>query len=340
MKKRRIKPKIFHGLVNYGTQSGLFARELRKFGYDAISVTYSDAFKRVTDVELKHGGTFLQKILKHSWNYLFLFKCFFKYDIFHFYYGTTLLPSQFDLKFYRLFNKKVVFHYLGGDVERYDGELTHYGNDAKKVNKRVLCRLAYETPFSSCQLVCAPYYSPFVQNSKVLPLIVDIKDFDPIDIPKERPLRFLHAPTNKRFKGSDYISSAFNKLEEEGFLFEYKEVTGITHLQLQEEYKKCDVFIDQIIAGWYGTASIEAMSYGKPTIAYINENYFAYINYGSNIPIISATKDDVYYKIKTVLEMNRGELDEIGRKSQYFVFKYHSPKSVITKLIAIYNEIY
>ncbi len=109
MKKQ---PKIFYGLVNYGTQSGLFARELRRLGYDAISVTYPDSFKRVTDIEFKHGGNILQKLVRHSSNYLFRIKCFFEYDVFHFYYGTSLMPYQFDLPFYKLFGKKCKYAFL------------------------------------------------------------------------------------------------------------------------------------------------------------------------------------------------------------------------------------
>jgi hypothetical protein len=33
--------------------------------------------------------------------------------------------------------------------------------------------------------------------------------------------------------------------------------------------------IDQIMAGWYGTASIEAMAIGRPVICFIRESYRA-----------------------------------------------------------------
>ena len=48
--------RVFHGLVNYGTQAGLFARALREAGVEAISVAFPDPFKRHIDVELLHGG--------------------------------------------------------------------------------------------------------------------------------------------------------------------------------------------------------------------------------------------------------------------------------------------
>ena len=63
MKEKKLK--VFHGLVNYGMQAGVFANELRNKGIDALSVSNSDSFKRLIDVELPHGGSFFIKIIKH-----------------------------------------------------------------------------------------------------------------------------------------------------------------------------------------------------------------------------------------------------------------------------------
>ena len=50
MKKKR---KVFHGLVNYGTQAGMLARGLRKRGWDATSYEWDDSFDREIDFNLK-----------------------------------------------------------------------------------------------------------------------------------------------------------------------------------------------------------------------------------------------------------------------------------------------
>lgn len=77
-KPKRLK--VFHGLVNYGTQAGLFAQELRKLGIEAISVSFPDPYKRLIDVELLTGGNLFQKIIKHSWNWIRRFYWFFKFN--------------------------------------------------------------------------------------------------------------------------------------------------------------------------------------------------------------------------------------------------------------------
>jgi len=61
-------------------------------------------------------------------------------------------------------------------------------------------------------------------------------------------------------------------------------VENISHSELKEKYKECDIFVDQIVGGWYGTASIEAMAIGRPTVCFLRESYFEYIDFGPSIP--------------------------------------------------------
>ncbi len=96
--------KIFHGLVNYGTQAGVFSHELRRMGYYSLSVSEPDRFNRLSDIKLYSGGNFIVKIIKHSANSLLKIKWFFQFDFFHFYYGKSLFPYYLDLFLYRLFS--------------------------------------------------------------------------------------------------------------------------------------------------------------------------------------------------------------------------------------------
>ena len=335
------KMKVFHGLVNYGTQAGLFAKELRNDGIEAISVVIADPFQRLIDVELRHSGNFVQKVYKHSLNYLFRVRCMLKYNIFHFYYGKTLLPRQIDLYFYKLTNKKVIFHYLGGDVDTYptssDG-LDYYG--AKINNKPTIKRLKHETKFASFQFVCAPCYCQFVKNSIVLPLAIDLQNFEyiPANVALGRKIKILHAPTNRRFKNSDYIENAIDRLTEEGYDIEYICISNVTHAQLIKEYIKADLVIDQLNF-WYGTVSIEAMALGKPVIAGYDDQFFKYIDYGDEIPIINANIDNIYTVLKRTID-NRYLLPEIGKKSREFVTQIHDLKRLTRCLITYYKNLF
>jgi hypothetical protein len=347
--KSTRKLKVFHGLVNYGTQAGLFARELRKNGIDAISVVYPDPFKRLTDVELLHGGNILQKIIKHSFNWLRRIYWFFRYNTFHFYFGTTLFPRQLDLPLYRFFGKKVVMEYLGWDLQLYKHSIAKYEltnakyyktpEDAIAGDEKKIKRLRYESKYINKQLICAPYLAEFLPSAEVLPLAFDVDsiEFIPKGIP-EKNIKILHAPTHYGNKGTKFIQEAIEKLKKEQFDIEYKIVSGISHTQLIQEYIMCDIFIDQIVSGWYGTASIEAMAVGRPTICFIRETYFEYINYGDKIPLIIANPYNIYEVLKkTIIE--RDKLPEIGIRSRRFVEDIHNVTILTQRLIEIYKSL-
>lgn len=343
-------PKIFHGLVNYGTQSGLFARELRKFGYEAISVTYQESFKRITDVELKHGGNFFQKIFKHLKNYFFLFNCFFQYDIFHFYFGQSLLPRQIDLPFYKIFGKKVIMEYLGNDIQGYSISVNKYKwtniafmmskSEGEVYDNRILNRYNNESIYVNKSIVCAPYLCEFANNSTLLPLAIDLNLFQFSRLPNyEKKIRIMHAPTHRGFKGTSFIEDAVRRLISEGYNLDFDLVENVKHEELLERYKLCHLFIDQIMCGWYGTATIEAMAIGRPVIVSIRQDYLEYTDFMEEIPTIHADPDNIYEVLKNTLDCGLEYFQEMGEKSRDFIEKYHDVKLVTKKLVNIYSKL-
>lgn len=340
--------KIFHGLYNYGTQSGLFAKELKILGYDAISVVNPDNFKRLTDVELK-SGTGIRKFYFRLWNFIFKLHCFFKYNIFHFYYGKSLLPYQIDLPFYKYFGKKIVMEYLGNDIQGYQLSIEKYkwtnvkyldiNNKNKNYDLNIRKNFNFVKKHSNKLLVCAPMYSEFVPNSEVLPLCINLnQDITPYPVFIDH-FRIMHAPTHRGQKGTDFIVKAVEQLKLEGYNIYFDLVENVNHDKLIEHYEKCHLFIDQILGGWYGTASIEAMSLGRPVIVFIREEYFNYVNYGQNLPVINSNPDNIYQVLKNTLDKGYDYLHKKGINSRKFVEEYHDVRKVTKKLISIYNEI-
>jgi len=343
---RRGGIRVFHGLVNYGTQAGFLSQGLRDLGIEALSVCFPDKYMRQIDTVLLHGGNLVQKVLKHSWNWLMRLTWFFKYNTFHFYYGTSLFPRQWDLPLYRIFGKKVIMHYLGNDVQGYMKSIEKYrwtnmpsfigDNDPVEYDSRISERLKYETKYVNLQCVCAPCYSEFVPGSIVIPLAIDLRHYNFEKYPDNQTFIIVHAPSSRGFKGTDYIVSAIQKLVDEGYSLEFRLIENMSNSKLKEEYKKADLFIDQIMAGWYGMAAIEAMAIGRPVVSYIRESYFRYIDYGDRIPVITANPDTIYDTIKNHL-INRSRLPEIGLASRHFVEEVHDLKKVAPKVLQLYS---
>lgn len=338
MKKEEMK--VFHGLVNYGTQAGLLAQGLRDEGVEAMSAVYDDGFlNRQIDVNISRDINSSNPIVRRIKRLYFLLSVFKKYNIFHFYFSTTLLPFNIDAPFYKLFGKKVVMEYLGTDVDLWLGKNGVDGHGRKINRVRLVKRVYKQARQFDRQLVCAPCYYQYVDNSIILPLALDLSSFDnhPLDLKPGKILTIMHCPTNRRQKKSDYIESALNRLKEEGYEFNYKCITNVSHEQLKQEYISSDIVVDQLNA-WFGTVAIEAMALGRPVVAGYYPHLCHYDKRYKDMPIINADIYNIYSVLKDILD-GRYDLLDISKKSREFVMRTHDLKSVTKQLLSIYEEL-
>ena len=331
--------KVFHGLVNYGTQAGLFAKELRNIGVKAVSVTHADTLKRQIDINMRYDLNQKSVIIRQFQRMWILFSSFFKYNVFHFYFGHSLWPFNIDLPLYRLFGKKVVMEYMGTDIDLWLGKNGVDGH-GRPVNRTKLVKRVYrQAKLVDKQLVCAPCYYQYVDNSIILPLALDLSSFDyhPLDLFPGKELIIMHCPTNRRQKKSDYIEAAIDRLKSEGYRFQYKCITNVTHDQLKQEYISSDIVIDQL-NGWFGTVSIEAMALGRPVIAGYYPHLCHYDQRYENMPVINADIYNIYDVLKDILD-GEYDLEAISKASREFVMKVHDVKLVTKQLVDIYESL-
>ena len=217
----------------------------------------------------------------------------------------------------------------------YSYESLAAATSADSIKKK---RLKKETKYASLQIVCSPVYLEFVPNSILIPLGIDLNEYEFTPLHSEKStLKILHAPTNRDNKGTKFIIEAVDKLKNEGYLIKFKLCEGLTHKELKEEYKNCDIFIDQVLGG-YGTSAIEAMAIGRPTISYIREIHFNEQSFPGGIPIISANKDTIFETIKRLFD-DKDKLKDIGVSSRKFVEKHHNIELLTVRLIEMYKRL-
>src|SRR4029078_5845217 len=82
-------------------------------------------------------------------------------------------------------------------------------------------------------------------------------------------VRIAHAPTHFGAKGTNFVLAAIAELRSMGIAFEFDLIQGVPHDEAIARIAQCDLFVDQLLAGWYGGAAVEAMMLGKPVIDYI-----------------------------------------------------------------------
>lgn len=337
MKKSNMK--VFHGLVNYGTQAGMLAKGLRDEGIEAISVVTADPSKRMVDINMRYDLNQRSALVRQIQRMWIKFSSFFKYNVFHFYFAKSLWPWNLDLFLYKFFGKKVVMEYLGSDVDLWLG---YNGVDwrGRPLNRVAsIRRVRRQAKLVDKQIACCPPLYEFVDNSIILPLALDLKDYS--YTPRNNNtgvLTIMHCPTNRKGKRSDYIEAAIEKLKAEGYRFNYKCVMNVTHAKLKEEYIESDIVIDQLNR-WYGTVAVEAMALGRPVICTVYPHYCHYDHPKfEDLPIINADIYSIYKVMKDVLD-GKYDLEAIGRASREYAMKTHDLKSVTHQLIDLYESL-
>ncbi|HWE82062.1 MAG TPA: glycosyltransferase family 4 protein [Gaiellaceae bacterium] len=235
-------------------------------------------------------------------------------DVFHFYYGLTLVPKSIQFPILRATRKKSVFHYLGSDIRgRTRAELA-YGKraDAEIVGSYAALR--------------------WVPDAHVVPPGLDLRPFTPVPpSDNSRPL-VVHAPSNREKKGTRYVIEACESLP-----VDLDIVEGVPHVEARARYARADIVVDQLNAGWHGVFALEAMALGKPVVAHLDPETVdrSAAGYGARLPIVPATNDTLADALRPLVES--GALRrEIGAASRAYVEQVHDIDRVADRLVAIY----
>lgn len=149
------------------------------------------------------------------------------------------------------------------------------------------------------------------------------------------PVRIVHAPTNRMLKGTEYILTAIKRLKDEGANIELILVENMSNSEARMVYQSADIVIDDVLMGPYGILAIECMAMGKPVLGFIHEKF---INYYINLPIVNTGPDDVYERIKELIDdpKRRAELGRSGRK---YVEENHDSIVVAKSIDQIYESL-
>jgi glycosyltransferase involved in cell wall biosynthesis len=238
-------------------------------------------------------------------------------DVFHFYFGLTLLPKSIQFPLLRATRRKSVFHFLGSDIRGKSRDELAYGQraDARIVGSYDAIR--------------------WVPDAHVVPPGLDLREFEPrppSDAP--RPL-VVHAPSNRAKKGTQHVIDACARLPVELDLVE-----GLPHDEARERYARADIVVDQLNAGWHGVFALEAMALGKPVVAHLKPDVVerSADAYGVRVPIVPATADTLVEALTPLVE-NPGFRRELGVAGRAYVERVHDIDYVADRLLEIYAEL-
>ena len=335
------KLRILHAPINIANQVNIIAKAQRELGYSSFSCSFSNNwfnYKSDQCLDLEKLNNKYHRIFRMS---QFFLNSILKYNVFHFYFGNTLLPRYYDLPILKRMNKKMVMQYLGSDIrqksiaERKNKFLQVKVKDEKEIRHRISTVAKYiKTAIVDYEL--QEYIQGYFEKIVIMRAALNIQDYRPAipSLYKKIPL-IVHATSDKRIKGTEYVLQAIDKLKEE-YDFKFKLVRGLNHEEAKNIYEKADIIVDQLLGGSHGVFSIEAMALGKPVICYIREDLKD--KYPKDLPIISANPDTIYSVLKILIEDAKLR-HELGEKGRVYVEKYHDARKIAGELIKVYESL-
>ena len=323
---------VLHGMSEISGQGNYTVRGLRRNGITAELALFSDAQKHHYAADFILDRTDVQAVRD------FAERMAKEIDVFHSHAGDTLLPDQSDLDLFRENDVRIFAEFHGTEI-RYifnDAPLPFAPKESISSEERMQRQERLLHLIDKCDgiiLHSRGQYQylpqPLSKPVYIVPLRVDIKRLVPQYETGHERLRIVHAPTDRRFKGTERILESLEHVKED---FELVLVEGKTPKEALEIYRTADLIIDQISGGSYGVLSIEAMALGKPVIAYISEQTR---RRHPLLPVVSADFDSLSEVVSSLLS-DRQRRIHLGKCGREYVERYHDNVRVTALLAELY----
>jgi len=238
-------------------------------------------------------------------------------DVFHFYFGLTLVPKRIQFPILKAVRKKSVFHFVGSDIRGKSPDELAYG------------RLA------DAQIVGSYDAARWIPEAEVVPPGIDLSAIEPVPPRADGPVRVAHAALSRRRKGTELVVAACEELG-----LELDVIENVRHDEVGPRLAQADIVVDQLNSGWYGLFAIEAMAYGKPVVGYIHDEAATRTAaaFGVDLPIVRTTKETLAADLRPLLE-SAEERRARGAAGRSYVERVHDADKMADRLIDIYSRL-
>jgi len=307
--------RVTHCPVNTAGVPWANVQALRARGVDARLVVFNRyALHSEADWSLERKGGLARK---QATQWSALARLLPRTDVFHFYFGLTLVPRSLQFPILRALGKRSVMHYLGSDIRGKSPSELAFGRKA------------------GAEIVGSYDAIRWVPEAEMIPPGIDVKAIAPAPPSDRARPTILHAPSSRRRKGTEAVVAACEGLDADLVLVE-----GLHHDEAFERYRDADIVVDQLNAGWYGLFAIECMALGKPVVTYLHEQAVERTEreLGVRVPIVSATRDDLRDRLESLVA-SAAERRRIGAESRAYAERVHDLDRVADRLLALYARL-
>lgn len=335
---------IMHGLSEVAGQNYYSVRGLREIGEYAETVVWDQhAFGYPNDrcLGIDKSKKYLLPVYAIKLAGFLLFALF-RYNIYHFHFGRSILNNH-ELWLYDMLGKKYFYEFHGSDLRDYERFCRNSAmpftpdlimHPKLKKRNRKICRKAKQIILHDDELI--PYLPAEHAPVQVVPLRVDLSLFVP-----QFPLaadtgsvRIVHAPSKRASKGTEFVLNALERIRQRYPQVELVLVEGKTQDEAKAIYSTADIIVDQLLIGTYGVFSIESMALGKPVVTYISEEMKERLP--EDLPIVSADVNTIESVLEDLI-CNASLRHDLGVKGRAYAETYHDYRKVACILRSIYK---
>ena len=305
--------RVTHCPVNFAGMGWTNVQALRRRGVDARLVVFNThAAHPETDVNLHLPRSPAWR--RQALQFRALGRLLQKTDIFHFYFGLTLVPKRLQFPILRAARKKSVFHFVGSDIRGKSSDELAYGRRA------------------DAQIVGSYDAARWIPDAEVVPPGIDLRGIEPVPTRADGAPRVAHAALSRSRKGTERVVAACAELG-----LELDVIENVRHDEVGPRVARADIVVDQLNSGWYGLFAIEAMAHGKPVIGYIHEEAAARTAdaFGIGVPIVRTTRETLTDDLRRLTE-SPDERRTKGVASRAYVERVHDADAMADRLIDIY----
>ena len=307
--------RVVHCPVNTAGVPWMNVQALRRRGIDAQLVVFErGVLHPEADVSLdRHGGI----VRRQATQWRSLARLLPRTDIFHFYFGLTLVPQSLQFPILAALRKKSVFHYLGSDIRGKTPAELAYGKKA------------------GAEIVGSYDAIRWVPEAHVIPPGIDLSRIEPAPpSDRARPV-IVHAPSSRTKKGTEHVIAACDGLDAD-----LQIVEGFHHDEAFALYRDADIVVDQLNAGWYGLFAIECMALGKPVVTFLHNEAVRRTEeaFGIDVPIVSASAETLRERLRPLVA-DAAVRRRIGAASRAYVERVHDVEQIADRLLDVYARL-
>jgi hypothetical protein len=338
-------PRVLIAPVEICGNMEMLAEAFRRRGVFCTAANYStrDGRRYMDDVDLALDQT-PSRVMRACKQISFFLFSLTNYDVFHFFYGRTLLPNYMDLPILKRLGKTVVMHFRGEDCLNY--AIFDYWRARAK--DEPCTRPPVNTPRQARSIrildkhchwffVSTPSLEQALPRSTLVPQVIDLERVKYVgvrDAAAGDGLKIVHLTSSQWKFGTDFVVSSIEDLKRRGRNIDFRILQNVPHDEALKVMADADIGIDTMLHGWYGNISIEFMALGKPVVCFIR-NKWKHVR--PTMPVYDAHPKDLTRRLEELLA-DAPLRRVLGEKGRLFVEQYHNADNVVTDLIDLYRQ--